>query len=482
MNFVHKGGLRRRWLINSIMPVIVLLCLIAAMVSVAFANNHYANARASLESKANTGAEYFNTYVMTSYDEYYRGAALYANTFDSAGRIELQFLDNQGVVELSTRSLMTGSAPKTSDITDALRSGEVSYFQGKDPITGERVMSVCSLLKFNGSVVGLMRLSTSLKNVDSQVLMTVIAILSITLAIIFLIIMSSMLFVNNVVAPVTAVSEAAKRISGGSYGIQVPNPYTDEMHDLVDDINDMSVKIGRNEKMRSEFMSSVSHELRTPLTAINGWGETLLADLSDDGSCDPEAMRRGLTIICKESSRLSGMVEELLDFSKIEDGRMTLQITPLDLQAEFEDAIFTYSELYRQDGITLNYMDAGEIFDEPIHGDPERLKQVFCNLLDNARKHGGAGKRIDAHMDKQGHDYVLTIRDYGHGIPPEELPFVKQKFYKGSSKARGSGIGLAVCDEIIRLHGGTFDIANAKGGGTIVTIRLPLPEKNARKI
>ncbi len=481
MNFTHKGGLRRRWLINTVMPVIVLMCMIAALVSVAFANNYYANARATLESKANTGAEYFNTYVMTSYEEYYRGAALYAATFDSAGRIELQFLNSQGVVELSTRSLMTGSMPKTDDITDALQSGETSPFWGRDPITGERIMSVCSLLKFNGSVVGLMRLSTSMKNVDAQVLLTVIVILSITLAIIFLIIMSSMLFVNNIVAPVTAVSDAAKRISGGSYGIQVPNPYTDEMHDLVDDINDMSVKIGRNEKMRSEFMSSVSHELRTPLTAINGWSETLLADLSDDGSCDSAAMRRGLGIICKESSRLSGMVEELLDFSKIEDGRMTLQIAPLDLQAEFEDAIFTYAQLYQQDGISLNYIDDGQIYDEPIHGDPERLKQVFCNLLDNARKHGGAGKKIDARMDRQGSDYVLTIRDYGHGIPTEELPFVKQKFYKGSSKARGSGIGLAVCDEIVRLHGGTFDIANASGGGTEVTIRLPLPEKNSRK-
>lgn len=98
---------------------------------------------------------------------------------------------------------------------------------------------------------------------------------------------------------------------------------------------------------------------------------------------------------------------------------------------------------------------------------------MFCNVLDNASKHGGSGKRISASICEEGDWQVVRVRDYGPGIPEEELPFVKQKFYKGSSKARGSGIGLAVCDEIIGLHGGTFTIGNAEGGGAIVTIRLP---------
>ena len=145
-----------------------------------------------------------------------------------------------------------------------------------------------------------------------------------------------------------------------------------------------------------------------------------------------------------------------------------------DLQAELEDAIYTYRELFRQDGIQLNYHSDQELYAEPISGDPQRLKQVFCNVLDNAAKHGGAGKRIDVDMTQEGDSYVVRIRDYGPGIPPAEVPFVKQKFYKGSSKARGSGIGLAVCDEIVQRHGGVFDIGNADGGGAIVTIRLPI--------
>ena len=246
----------------------------------------------------------------------------------------------------------------------------------------------------------------------------------------------------------------------------------------MDNINTMSLKISQSEKIQTEFISSVSHELRTPLTAISGWGETLLGDETGD----PRQLRRGLRIIVKEARRLTGMVEELLEFSKMQDGRFTLQVEEMDLQAELEDAIYTYRELFRQDGIQLNYHSGQELYTDPISGDPQRLKQVFCNVLDNAAKHGGSGKRIVVRLTQENEAYVITIRDFGPGIPAAELPYVKQKFYKGSSRARGSGIGLAVCDEIVNLHGGQFDIGNAAGGGTVVTIRLPLKRETEKEL
>ena len=105
--------------------------------------------------------------------------------------------------------------------------------------------------------------------------------------------------------------------------------------------------------------------------------------------------------------------------------------------------------------------------------DPERLRQVFLNILDNAAKHGKDGKRIDASIVHENSKIIIRIRDYGPGIPEDELPLVKKKFYKGSSKARGSGIGLAVCDEIVLMHNGVLTLENADGGGTLVTIELP---------
>ena len=460
-------GLRKRWILNSVGPVILILVLAAILASATVANNYYGSARSTLEAKAKAGADYFNSYSMSSYSEYYRNASLYAASFDST-RIELQFLNLYGRVDNSTQGVAAGTAPQTPELARALESGSIEVFSGKDPVTGESVMAVTTPLKFNGSTVAFMRYVTATRQIDHQILLTILIISAIIAGVICLVLISSLLFINSVVAPVAEVTDAAKRISGGSYGIQLPNPYTDEMGELVDNINDMSAKIGLNEKMRSEFVSSVSHELRTPLTAISGWGETLLADPDRDAV----QLHRGLRIIVNESRRLSSMVEELLDFSKMEDGRFTLQLEEVDLQAEFEDAIFTYRELFRQEGIELRY-EPGEALLPPVSGDPERLKQVFCNVLDNAAKHGGAGRRIDASLTAEGTEQVIRVRDYGPGIPEAELPYVKQKFYKGSSKARGSGIGLAVCDEIVRLHGGTFDIGNAEGGGAVVTVRLP---------
>jgi len=143
-----------------------------------------------------------------------------------------------------------------------------------------------------------------------------------------------------------------------------------------------------------------------------------------------------------------------------------------DVLAELEDAIFTYREIFSREGIELRYECADDL--PPIIADGERMKQVFCNVLDNAPKRGGGGKRIGVSVAAENGSMVIRVRDFGPGIPVEELPYVKQKFYKGSSKARGSGIGLAVCDEIMRLHNGTFDIANAPGGGAVVTMTLPM--------
>ena len=471
-------GLRRRWLAGSIGPVAAILLLVGALISVGFASNYYNSARSTLRAKAAAGADYFNTYVMTGYKEYYRSATLYAATFDDRDHIELQFLNSSGRVEVTTRGLTAGTYPSTPEVARAVESGTVQDYVGRDEATGERIIAASSLLKFNGQVVGVMRYVTAIGNLDRQVFLTVLVVCGVMTAVICLIFLSSSIFINNVVAPVSAVSETAKRISAGSYGIQIPNKYTDEMGVLVDNINDMSLKISQSEKMESEFISSVSHELRTPLTAINGWGETLL----EDESGDVQQLRRGVQIILKESRRLTNMVEELLDFSKMTDGRFTLQVEDTDIQAELEDAVYTYRELFRQDGISLEYGSDKALYDEPITGDPERLKQVFCNVLDNAAKHGGSGKRIVVHLTQQEGEYIISIRDFGPGIPEAELPYVKQKFYKGSSRARGSGIGLAVCDEIVRLHGGQFDIANAAGGGAVVTIRLPLKRETEKEL
>ena len=276
-------------------------------------------------------------------------------------------------------------------------------------------------------------------------------------------------FIKSVLDPVIRVTETAKRIATGSYGVQMESRSNDEMGDLVDAINDMSMKIDQAERTQSEFISSVSHELRTPLTAISGWAETLYNGEVRDAS----DVKKGMAIIVSEAQRLTRMVEELLEFSRMETGRFNLSVEPIDIVAELEDAVYTYREFFRRKGLELDYTECGEEL-PIISGDPERLRQVFCNLLDNADKHGGSGGRVEVSVGREEARVVISIRDHGPGVPAEELPFIKYKFYKGSSKARGSGIGLAVCDEIINSHNGTLEIGNAPGGGCVATIRLPV--------
>ena len=470
---VRVRSLRQRWIVNSVLPVFLLLTMVVGGVSIGISNYYYKGMLDGLERQARAQSGAFIDYFMDQgFANYLQRANQAISDYADKERVELQFLSSTGSIQASSTSNLTvGTHPGTEDITRAVETSRISYFRGADPKTGEQILAVSHPLTVNGKVVGVMRFVTSLRQVNVQVRMTVLAVVLIAVLCLLLVISSNLIFINNVAEPVAVVSDAAKRISQGSYGFTLENKYAGELGELVDNINDMSMKISQNEKMKTEFISSVSHELRTPLTAISGWGETLLADPDRDQI----QLHRGLRIILNESRRLSTMVEELLEFSKMEDGRFTLRLEDTDLQAEFEDAVFTYRELFRQEGIELHYEPGVEIL-PAISGDPERLKQVFCNVLDNAAKHGGAGKRIDASMTREDGLQVIRVRDYGPGIPEAELPYVKQKFYKGSSKARGSGIGLAVCDEIVRLHGGTFEIANAQGGGTVVTIRLPEKE------
>jgi signal transduction histidine kinase len=134
-----------------------------------------------------------------------------------------------------------------------------------------------------------------------------------------------------------------------------------------------------------------------------------------------------------------------------------------------------YGNRLSQEGIELVYVENDQDIPE-ISCDPKRMRQVFLNILDNAAKHGGEGKRIEGEIGLENGYLRVRIRDFGPGIPVDELSLVKKKFYKGSSKVRGSGIGLAVCDEIVQMHGGVLTIDNAPGGGTIVLVDLPLQQ------
>ena len=462
------GGLRKRWLLNtaSVVFALGLVCVLA--VTASFSSYYYSNMESDMIYRARTTTEFFAQYIDQTYNEFYLSCITYAQTFEDKGILELQFINDQGELVASSFGPWAGNAPSTPDISDAVNSRYPSPYVGKDPITNERIMAVsCPMIYSSGEVIGVLRYVTSTRNVDTQIAIVAVVCALVLMIVLTVIIISSNYYLKSIMNPVAEISEKAQRIASGSYGVQIKTPYRDEIGDLADTINEMSSKIAQNEKMQAEFISQLSHELRTPLTVINGWSETLLADENMDADT-----RQGMKIISSEAQRLTEMVMDLLDFTRMQDGRMTLAVETCDIRSEYEDTVFMYSSRLAQDGIQLDYLENDCDVPE-IPCDPKRLRQVFLNILDNAAKHGGEGKRIETDICYENDQVVVRIRDFGPGIPEDEIPLVKKKFYKGSSSVRGTGIGLAVCDEIVEMHGGTLTLENAEGGGTLVTVRLP---------
>ncbi len=317
---------------------------------------------------------------------------------------------------------------------------------------------------------------TSLDDVDNQIATICFMIGIIFLFVLSIIIFSNLYFIRTIIIPVQEVNRATKLIAQGNLDVRIEKKYNDEIGDLSDSINTMASEISAADKMKNDFISTISHELRTPLTSIKGWGETLT--LGNEDNVD-ELTQKGLQVIVNEAGRLEGFVEELLDFSRLQSGRMQLRLAKTDILAELDETLFTFRERAIREGYEVRY----SVPETPsvANADANRLKQVFMNILDNALKYSRPGSKIFVkaefvvHDDK---DYVqIAIADQGCGISAEDLPHVKEKFYKANMSVRGSGIGLAVTSEIINLHNGFLDIDSVEGKGTLVTIKLPLAEK-----
>ena len=462
------GGLKGRWLVNSLSFVVVILAVIIIFVSVGISSYYYSSIRDNLKNRVHSTVSSIRDNFTSTYDQYLSGIRQYALSYEDKDKVELQFIDTSGRIILSTSELTADSIPSTDDADRALWENTVCSWSGDDPMTGERIMSLSEpIYSARGELIGAVRMISSLETAEKQITIVILASIAACLLFLILVIASNSYFIRSILIPVTRINEVAKEIAAGQYGMRLHKTYDDEIGQLCDSINNMSDEIAKAERIKNEFISSVSHELRTPLTAIAGWSETL----TSMGAQNPEDVMMGLDIIQKESRRLTQMVEELLDFARMESSRMTLNIEIFDLSKELYEAIYMYENLLQSSGMTLHYKKEPDSY--IVSGDKHRMKQVFLNIIDNAAKYGMSGGKIEISLYRQENTIVTCVRDWGNGIPEAELPFVKEKFYKGSSKQRGSGIGLAVTDEIVKMHNGSLDITSRVGSGTAVYIKIP---------
>jgi signal transduction histidine kinase len=228
--------------------------------------------------------------------------------------------------------------------------------------------------------------------------------------------------------------------------------------------------------LRSQFVSSVSHELKTPLTAIRMFAETLQLD-----RVDAATRREYLDTIVNESERLTRLLNNVLDFSKIEEGRKAYRRETASLAGVVRTAARAMTYPLEQHGFVLRV----EIDDSlpPLNVDADALEQAILNLLTNAMKYSGAGRTIDLQLARDGRHAVISVRDEGIGIPPADQARIFEKFYRISTpenqRIPGTGLGLTLVDHIIKAHDGSVHVESAPGSGSIFSIRLPLHENAA---
>ena len=460
-------GIARRWFVNTIGIVFVILVIFIASLSITVQSSVYSGIETSITGRVDELLNWLSVssggYVTSEFNAITRDYI--ENYFQDKDKMEIMALSRTGQVLITS----TGFEPDQQPMPDydlALQSEDGTGNWIGQLNTGEKVMAITRAVRDeNGALVGSIRYVVSLERADQQMAFVVIILVLAGLFILLLLTFSGVYFIRSILVPVKRISASAKQIAQGDFDVRVEKSKDDELGQLCDAVNDMAGELGAAERMKNEFISSVSHELRTPLTAIKGWAETLRL------GADQETAEKGMTVIIRESARLSGLVEELLDFSRLQSGRMRLSAARLDILAELDEAVYLFTDRARTERKELTYEENSSL--SPVYGDRDRLRQVFVNIIDNALKYTQAGGVITV-SSREAMGYVeVTVSDTGCGIPAQHLPNVKKKFYKANQLVRGSGIGLAVADEIVSLHGGTLGIESQEGVGTVVTIRLP---------
>lgn len=456
----------RTRLIYSFMSVIIIsIFIFIAMLSIFLKEYYYKGVEDILTNQIRTSASF--------YSRYFSDSSLQDNITDNVDvfwkltSAQVQIIDQSGNVLMDSIGVKFNEKLDTVDFRRAIQ-GQTGKWIGRVGYTDETVMAVAHPLEVSGKVVGVLRFIISLDPTHRQIKEVTNGFITIGLLAIGISIIISMILAKGIVGPIKEVTKVAERMAQGDFEVRSEKKSNDEVGKLSDTLNYLAEEIVKKEQIKNEFIASVSHELRTPLTSIKGWAIILNTTNPEER----EIFNDGLKIIEKEAERLSTMVEDLLDFSKLLSGKMTFQMGKTDIGSviEYIKRHMTPAANRKSIKFLVEYPEEMPI----INADANRIKQVLINVLDNALKFTEQDGWVQFTTYVEGHSLVMVIQDNGCGISPLELTNVKKKFFKGKNSKSSSGIGLSVADEIIGRHRGSLDIESEEGQGTKVTIVLPI--------
>lgn len=463
---MSKSSITKRWIKGSLVTTMLVLVLAMGFLVIFVRNSYYSAAENAILSRINT---INGTITATSrMTENERTAMLYrmSEEFTEKDKFEFMFIGTNGKILATSTGFMPSDSMHMDDIILAQATSDGISTNTYRTDMGEKVLTATCIIQPAIGNISAIRLVTSLEKIDGEIAAVAAFAALFFAGIMVFSIMSGMYFIRSIVYPIRDIEATAQQISKGEFGVRIDNNYNDEIGQLCDSINNMAEELGRSDEIKNEFISSVSHELRTPLTAIKGWAETM------NRSTDRDTVEKGTRIILSETERLYSMVENLLDFSRLQNSDMKFTKEKMDLYAEIEEVAIMFTPRCLQNGITLTYSETEDII--PVYGDKARLKQVMVNLLDNSIKYTPAGGtiHINVDFDKKNSIVSVSVKDSGKGIHKDDLEKVTQKFYKGKGAKRGSGIGLALVKEIVTAHGGDFKVESEYGVYTEMTFTL----------
>ena len=468
----QSGGLTFKWIKNFVFTSSALLIVIFAIYAVSLKNYYYNSVQMRLQSAYYPMvSEYFSN--VSDDESFFRLAESFADDFSEKEVMEVWVIDSKGKPVVSTSGADIASRnDDMPDYKEAKNSETKKAFWYGTNENGEKIMAYSVLLGNNIAV----RYMISLEYIESQLSGMYFYGLLVCVVVLLVILFSGRYFIKSIINPVMKMRDATRKYAKGDFSFELDDFGSKELNELGESIKYMISEIKDADRMKNDFISTISHELRTPLTAIKGWGETML----QIGPNDEELSKKGMNVIIGESQRLTELVEELLDFSRIQNGALKMRIEKMDILAELDEAVFVFRDRAKREGKELIYNAPEE--PAPALGDANRITQVFSNILDNAIKYTSEGGKISV-LATFGEDntIVITVTDTGCGISEEDLPKVKEKFYKTNNTVRGSGIGLAVADEIIKQHNGKLDIYSVLSKGTSVKITIPIDKSEYSK-
>lgn len=429
--------------------------------------NYYESALiGSMQNQARISQLQFNTY-MNRYDlsEIIIGDK---NAFYRNNETQVQILDNSGVVLFDSQaSNQVGTKLGKSDVNEA-REGKQSTYKSRNELTNEEIISLSYPLNSNDNQAGILRLTSSMTKVNYKIRKDMYFYIIFGTIVSILAFFVSLIASRRVIAPILDLINVSEKLAAGDFKQKAEVKGKDELSELASTINFMSDSIIKREDMKNEFISSVSHELRTPLTSIKGWAITLQ---SKDIQQNADMLNQGLSIIESEGDRLSMMVEDLLDFSRLQSSNFKYDKDKIDIIELVKQVHTQLAPRAINEGIEFTFTSIYKSI--MVYADKNRMKEVFINIIDNAIKFTSEGGKIDILIDQIDDNVSVTVKDNGEGIKEDEIAFVSSKFYKGSSSKSQTGLGLSICEEIIKGHYGKLIIKSKYGSGTSVIVEIP---------